>query len=141
MKLQEVLNKPADYQWKARSRAYWLCEFDVGGVDYIVMLNKGRVKKEWWEITFEATGYTNGRNMEMNKSLGLTKTGNEFVVFATVSAAVIEFIEEVNPSHMYFQAKEPSRRRLYARFSKMISKKYGYDVDIKGADTILSKKR
>jgi hypothetical protein len=93
-----------------------------------------------WEITFEAIGYTSGRDIESGKHMGLTKTGNEFIVFATVKKATIEFLKKINPKGIIFQANEPSRRKLYARFAKMIAKKYGYVVDISKGNTIMRKK-
>ena len=47
-------------------------------------------------------------------------TGVEIPVFATVTAILKQFVHIVGPKAIVYSAKDPSRRRLYARFTRLI---------------------
>ena len=47
------------------------------------------------------------------------RTGIEIPVFATVLAILKQFVNEVHPEKIVYTAKDPSRQRLYARFTKL----------------------
>jgi len=46
-------------------------------------------------------------------------TGIEIPVFATVLAILKQFVLQVHPEKIVYTAKDPSRQRLYARFTKL----------------------
>ena len=69
--------------------------------------------KKRWHITFEIRG-TGGKPHD------ISKTGNEFKVFATVAEILNEYLKKVKPDNFWFTAKEPSRAKLYDRFAKLI---------------------
>jgi hypothetical protein len=68
---------------------------------------------ERWQITFEIRGAG-------GKPHDISKTGNEFKVFATVAEILNEYLKKVEPEIFWFTAKEPSRAKLYDRFAKLI---------------------
>jgi hypothetical protein len=47
------------------------------------------------------------------------RTGIEIPVFATVLAILKQFVHQVHPEKIVYSAKDPSRQRLYARFTKL----------------------
>ena len=47
-------------------------------------------------------------------------TGVEIPVFATVTAILKKFVHIVGPKAIVYSAKDPSRQRLYARFTRLI---------------------
>ena len=73
-----------------------------------------------WEIIF---GTEDGKT-------GMTGKGDAVQIFAAVSKCLDMFIKKFTPVEFYFTAKEPSRKKLYKRITKIIVKKYPYDLEI-----------
>jgi hypothetical protein len=48
------------------------------------------------------------------------QTGVEIPVFATVAAILKQFVHIVRPMSIVYSAKDPSRQRLYARFTRLV---------------------
>lgn len=58
---------------------------------------------------------------DWDRGWGITGTGNAFKVFATLTEIIREFVEQKQPEYITFSAKEPSRQRLYNRWSKTLA--------------------
>ena len=115
MKLLEVLNKPAEWKWFKTSSRQWTALFIIDNNKYVFQAETSDM--ESWQITFEIRG-TGGKPHD------ISKTGNEFKVFATVADILNEYLKKVEPEIFWFTAKEPSRAKLYDRFAKLIVRKH-----------------
>ena len=119
MKLTEILNKPAEWKWFKTSTNKWIALFIIDDNKYVFQAQTKSMSgmKKRWHITFEIRG-TGGKPHD------ISKTGNEFKVFATVAEILNEYLKKVEPSVFWFTAKEPSRAKLYDRFAKLIVRKH-----------------
>ena len=119
MRLQEVLDKIASYKWSDKKYDQWLGSFVVGDSKYMIAIEQGgggaHGAGAGWEIIF----FNISKDSEE-----ITGSGGEFVVFATVAKMLDDFLKKVKPTKFYFSAKEPSRRKLYDRMSKLLIRKY-----------------
>ena len=115
MKLTEILNKPAEWKWFKTSSRQWTALFIIDDNKYVFQAETSDMER--WQITFEIRG-TGGKPHD------ISKTGNEFKVFATVAEILNEYLKKVKPDIFWFTAKEPSRAKLYDRFAKLIVRKH-----------------
>ena len=115
MKLLEVLNKPAEWKWFKTSSREWKALFTIDDNKYVFQAETSDMER--WQITFEIRGAG-------GKPHDISKTGNEFKVFATVAEILNEYLKKVKPDNFWFTAKEPSRAKLYDRFAKLIVRKH-----------------
>ena len=120
MRLQEVFDKVLPHTFSKRG-GEWTGEFKAGAVKYNVFIDE--VDDDLFNIIFEVDGV-----YDVDKSKGITGTGGEFQVFATVAKMVGEFIKKEKPLRFTFAAKEKSRRKVYDRFAKLVASKYRYKV-------------
>ena len=111
MKLLEVLNKPAEWKWFLKAPREWKALFTIDDNKYVFQAETSDMER--WQITFEIRGAG-------GKPHDISKTGNEFKVFATVAEILNEYLKKVKPEIFWFTAKEPSRAKLYDRFAKLI---------------------
>jgi len=61
---------------------------------------------------------------------GITGAGDAIKVFAFIKQIFFKFMRKVNPQIVQFTANEPSRIKLYNRFSKQLQRK-GFRVEVK----------
>ena len=115
MKLLEVLNKPAEWKWFLKAPREWKALFTIDDNKYVFKAETSDMER--WQITFEIRGAG-------GKPHDISKTGNEFKVFATVAEILNEYLKKVKPDNFWFTAKEPSRAKLYDRFAKLIVRKH-----------------
>ena len=115
MKLTEILNKPAEWKWFKTSSRQWKALFTIDDNKYVFQAETSDMER--WQITFEIRGAG-------GKPHDISKTGNEFKVFATVAEILNEYLKKVKPDNFWFTAKEPSRAKLYDRFAKLIIRKH-----------------
>ena len=115
MKLLEVLNKPAKWKWFKTNWREWIALFIIEDNKYVFKAETDDMER--YQITFEIRG-TGGKPHD------ISKTGNEFKVFATVAEILNEYLKKVEPDVFWFSAKEPSRAKLYDRFAKLIVRKH-----------------
>ena len=138
MKLNEVLDKPYGYKWdfqpskRGDARASFITD---NKVDYVVEFISFDVLGEKYEIAF----YSKGRDPSQTYAgdinlINVTKSGDQFRVFATVVKVIEDFLSKKKPKIILFNAKEESRRRLYMAFIKKYASKFGYKY--KGKDKI-----
>ena len=115
MKLIEILNKPAEWKWFLKAPREWKDLFTIDDNKYVCKAETSDMER--WQITFEIRGAG-------GKPHDISKTGNEFKVFATVAEILNEYLKKVEPDNFWFTAKEPSRAKLYDRFAKLIVRKH-----------------
>ena len=115
MKLTEILNKPAKWKWFKTNWREWTALFIIDDNKYVFKAETDDMER--YQITFEIRG-TGGKPHD------ISKTGNEFKVFATVAEILNEYLKKVKPDNFWFTAKEPSRAKLYDRFAKLIVRKH-----------------
>ena len=115
MKLIEILNKPAEWKWFLKAPREWKALFTIDDNKYVFKAETSDMER--WQITFEIRGAG-------GKPHDISKTGNEFKVFATVAEILNEYLKKVEPDVFWFSAKEPSRAKLYDRFAKLIVRKH-----------------
>ena len=115
MKLIEILNKPAEWKWFLKAPREWKALFTIDDNKYVFKAETSDMER--WQITFEIRGAG-------GKPHDISKTGNEFKVFATVAEILNEYLKKVKPEIFWFTAKEPSRAKLYDRFAKLIVRKH-----------------
>jgi hypothetical protein len=81
-----------------------------------------------WELAF-------ARNL----SFDITGGGNALEIFGTVNDILKDFIKRKDPEHVFFTAKEPSRKKLYKTLVRKLAPKLNmrYDISIneKSKDT------
>jgi hypothetical protein len=75
-----------------------------------------------WEIIF-GVNTADGYREDI-----LSTGGKEILVFGTIIDIVRNFLRQNRPTTFIFVGKEPSRRRLYARFAKELAKIMGGNV-------------
>lgn len=137
MKLNESLDKPFDWQWTTiaeyeNEAMFWT----DSGINYLVMFNKwgGKLNDDdSWEAEFSVdkrkTKDKALRKLRGKALQGITGTGDQQRVFATVIAIIKKFVKSTKPDIMYFTADEPSRRKLYSALTKKLASGLGYKID------------
>jgi hypothetical protein len=145
--LQESLNRP--YKWRRglSTAKGWSADFKTkDGSKYA--FQAARTKK-YWGVTFSLENPPKDKG-----SMALTGTegSGSLRVFATIAQIFEVYVNEVKPDKIMFSADKTerddaraTRAKLYARFSKMIARKYGYDLKTKDntidMDFVLTKKK
>lgn len=110
MILNELFDNPIPWKWVSKNEHNWEAGFDIGNMKYALTC---AFAFQFVVIRFEtrATGDT-----------GITGTGNEIAVFATVIDIVKEIIDVPTVKTIVFTAKEKSRQKLYNRLVKLFEK-------------------
>lgn len=125
-KLTELFDNPVPWQSDTLNSGVYVADFQVEGLDYSFFAEDRGT--DMWEITFEVV--SGSASAPIESKWGITGSGNQFTVFATIADILFSFIGDYEPRSFYFNADEPSRRRLYAHFSKTIEKQIPYSLDI-----------
>ncbi len=129
MQLQEVLSNPVPITWKEKSNEQWRATFIIDKIPYEAKMSNftdiDEEDQDEWEVEFYID-FQWARKNQMKTAQGISKTGNQFQILATVVKAFDEFLKKQKPFAFAFSAKEKSRQRLYDRFAKIIPKKYPY---------------
>jgi len=111
-------------KWYERTDKRWNGLFVIGDMKYEVLFSfYGEM--DGWEIEFNVEWGTS-IDKKLDSTQGMTGTGNQFQVLATVSKVFDEFLKKIRPEKFYFTAANRSRKVLYSRFAKMITQKYPY---------------
>jgi len=113
----ELFDNPLPIQWQIKSGGHWAGSFKINRKEY--------------DIDFDHHDGVTDVSFTLMKpkslsSHGITGTGDEIPVFATVANAVGEYVEKVYPRIIKFLAKEPSRVRLYRAMLDRYVKPKGY---------------
>jgi hypothetical protein len=135
MLLNEVFNQP--YKWKSLGSGKW--EYSAGfkmedGATYMIAAYLQDINnKPTWMFNFS--------RIEEGKSpnYGITNTGNQQQIFATILDILFSFISEKNPNRIIFDAVELNRKKLYIRMIKSLL--VDWDVTVNDATILITKKQ
>lgn len=72
-----------------------------------------------WNIDF-----TQRNKVTATHTYGITRTGNQYKIFATIIDIILNFKTIHNDAELVFVAIEPSRVKLYNRMVNTLTKKY-----------------
>lgn len=119
MKLFEIFNKIAPYDWVAEDDNVGEAEFAIGGYKYSILFEKQqathflpeRWSVEFAQITKDARGYE-------SPSVDMTKTGHSFEVMGTVKAIIQDWFSKHPTKCIVVSAATSSRKRLYTDLIK-----------------------
>ena len=130
MKLFEVLDKHVEWEWEHNEAEGGVALFKIGEYYYRVIFEHDHNYYDHAMDDMEhPPEFFTGimiliRHEDDNQwTSTATNTGNEFQVFATVSAIMQEFIKQHKPEAISFSAHadEPTRVRLYKRFVRKLA--------------------
>jgi len=126
--LKEIFNTDVPIKLQ-RDEDIFFCKFKVKDVKYTFRSEVSDYTNEdvpIWVVMFAAY---NAKDIVVGDT-GLTGTGNAAEVFAGVKKCMDKFMRIHDPLAFYFSAdsREPSRVKLYNRMSKMLAKKYDYNL-------------
>jgi hypothetical protein len=112
---REMFNNPLPIKWKQRNNSTWEGTFAINDKQYLIMMmNEPQMG---WEVKFELL-----RQGKWTQSI--TGTGDAAHVFSTVLAGIKEWMAKMQPSQFALTAREPSRKKLYARLLRMLPKNW-----------------
>lgn len=117
--LNELFDKSLRWKVQKKNDKYFSTSFKI--LNRLYVMEFWYVLKSYWTISFGPLDDEDFIDYELTN-----KNKNQFLIFATVIDIFKTFIKEYNPLKFQFSAKEVSRQRLYDRFAKEISKKFGY---------------
>jgi len=135
--LKELMDNP--YEWEITDQdpeGFWVefvtdnditYEFKASWMEPV--LSKEYDKYEYDLDGFEVSFILLRVGDEYGSSFGITDTGDEFRVFATIAKIMDVFIKQYNPTAFTFSAKEKSREKLYDVLSKRIAREYKYSLE------------
>lgn len=125
----ELMDKPAPFYIRRNEDSRFEATFTVEEINYLFsavwMDSKyfgDQITEDFYNVEFTAEG-SRVSNKPMN-SFGISGTGHQFTVFATVAVLLDNLIRSNEPSAFAFTARESSRQRLYDTFAKKIQQKY-----------------
>jgi hypothetical protein len=112
-KLDELFYQSTDWEWNYKGRKDAEAYFTVGDVKYIFTTYTGD-SEGVWEMDFRAEEVKGERP---DDRFAVNGTGNSAQVFSVVASIIKDFLNEYDSriEAIQFSAKEPSRKKLYAR--------------------------
>jgi len=130
MLLLEIFNKPLQYKQVTSSPQADTYEFTTGNGNEIKVnvfkidnFRQAGVDLPGTGIGFDFQNVNASGNPE-----GITGTGDEFQVFATVLTIVEQALAEHQPTLVAFGAHEGSRQKLYDRMIKVMQRRHAYEL-------------
>lgn len=128
MLLLELFDSEADWEWTDVSPASMNAIMRHNGHAYDVSLFEYDHRNGTWIVEFSDVGARDAYEM--------TNRGDAAVILSTVVAIIRNAIERAPIKILAFEAKEPSRRRLYAHIVKRMSKD-SRSIDVNGYQRFL----
>lgn len=98
-------------------------EFEVSKDKFVLTFDKFVINKIDKIFNIDFVKIINGENER-----GITNAGNPFRILSKMRKIIESYLitnEDINPNGFFFIAEEPSRQKLYKRYSQIIMKKYG----------------
>ena len=121
MKLNELFSSEMEVQQEESLPYRHSYSFQINDKKYWATFTKQREKNfDVWGFYFKDDA---GQQ-------GITGSGDAIKVFASIKQIFFKFMRKVNPQIVQFTANEPSRIKLYNRFSKQLQRK-GFRVEVK----------
>lgn len=125
----ELFDKPVPFYIRRNEDSRFEATFTVGDINYLFsavwMDSKyfgDQITEDFYNVEFIAEG--SRVSDKPSDTYGISGTGHQFTVFATVAVLLDNLIRSNEPSAFAFTAKEPSRQRLYDTFAKKIESHY-----------------
>ena len=125
MKLDELLSRPLPYEITENNDTMFRAKFKAGErvIEFFGENDQGDLDEDEgeWDIGFgERVKRTFGDITYDLLTFELTKSGEEFSVFATLKALIEKLVKEKNPKRLRFTAdkRDGNRARLYQRCSR-----------------------
>ncbi len=119
MVLRELFNKVLPWKWdKKNTDNNMVAYFQMDdGSEYNIEFNGSQYSASW------SIDFGRSANSKEAPKVVITGTGDQYAVFATVIDIIREFIVQVDPETITFNAdnREPSRVKLYDKMIKMFS--------------------
>src|SRR5208282_4557439 len=132
IKIKELFDKPFPSQIIKKDQYDFESYFKIKKIGYLFHSSKhGSGKDSYWDISFSSHYKKSDDPDEIPGEDTITGEGNAYFVFSTVAGILGQFIKIYHPNKFEFQAREPSRQKLYKVFSDLISRKFGYKVTVK----------
>lgn len=133
--VKEALDQPVDIKWVSKSQDFWKGRFYIdnaeAGTSYAYEIDIMKLDDEnpAWDISFYMTAENDKYASEFDDpnwaTYSITGTGKSGTVFATVLAAIRQWIESEDPDVFHLAALEDSRVRLYnALFKRFLPKEW-----------------
>lgn len=128
--LDELFDKPSSFRKTTDNHDKVIYDSSIGDKKLIIYFNKWNSKIDKWEMFFSVDG-----------KVGVTGDGDEYQIFATVLAAIENFIKAKKPEILTFTSenkqglgqgsdetsiRKSSRTKLYERMIKRFAKGAGY---------------
>jgi hypothetical protein len=119
--LTELLNTVQQWEWLDKGPTTYQALFSIEGRKYQVIFEyRSEGGEDYYEFTFKLLGAD-------GNGYGITGTGNELTVFATVLDILKAFVKLRPENRIVFAAKEESRKKLYGRLlSQLATRLPGY---------------
>lgn len=123
--ITELFNSPASLRWVDGGGGSIEAIFGSNDLDYFVSFSPVDERNAAYMLTFGIDDesirrkFGAGRDPFAINAFGIVGVGNQFGVFSTVITAIRQFISKHKPNRIYFSAREPSRKKLYAHFVKL----------------------
>lgn len=117
--INEIFDTNVEIDILKSSSKQHIYAFEIGYEEYQYKFDATKQLDDKWEILF---GMGDSSYLEM----GITGTGSTVQVFAAVAKCMDIFLKKVKPKKFVFSAKEDSRKKLYLRMSKILTRKYPY---------------
>ena len=140
MKLLEILNKKfTDLSVNEDSEDWYSVDAKIG--DRIINFDAQRIVERIsgvehsWEVDFSEASKPSANGVSKH-TYALTKSGNEFEVFAFIKQCMEEFIKKHNPKIIKFTADKEgsvSRASVYERLLKKFLKGYSIKINDDGS--------
>lgn len=125
MKLFELFNRPAEYDWVSKTEHYGNAMFVTGDATYKVLISSYKIgRTEVWSIQFEALA-----NDADDWTIGNTGTGAEYEVFSTVVRVARDYMSEYGAKTLHMQTNHAGRASLYPRMLKRLLPQWQVHVD------------
>lgn len=127
--LSEITDKPAELIWKLKSEKYLKAIATIG--ERKILFSLGRWPQHTADIAKNITNYgltfsELDEDDEDDGTYDATGSGNEFQVFATVKAFLLECLKIAQPSAIHFEADKTSYSFRTSRQSRVsLYKKFG----------------
>jgi hypothetical protein len=118
--ITELFDTKVDIKIVKQNPSMCIYEFTIKELKYSFKADKYRGT---WEILFVS-----------DVGISITGTGNAIQVFAAIAKCLNIFLKKYKPMVFWFSAKEPSRKKLYLKMSKLITKKYSYKFKTESED-------
>jgi len=135
--LTELFNLGKNWKWEFRGREEAFASFTIGDIEYLWSASVQNIRNpNTWTLTFRQRGQD-----DMEKTFGMTGTGNSTEVISTVIDITRAFLEHYNSIsdrvlELRFSSEGDSRTSLYAKMVKRLlpdwdlhTKKVGSETD------------